>query len=184
MFIHQALLPMKTLPARIIFTLSWLCLMLLMAPAFAQNPAEDKSKRPSPAATVTGADFTIEYSRPSMKGRKIFGELVPFSQVWRTGANEATTFEAKKAVTINGQALPAGKYALFTIPTEKEWTIIFNKTAEQWGSYKYDAKQDALRLKVKPTNTLQPVEQFTISTDKAGVVTMAWENSQVSFTVK
>ncbi|UOQ77294.1 DUF2911 domain-containing protein [Hymenobacter sp. 5516J-16] len=176
---------MKNLHARLLLALSWLCLLLLAAPAFAQKPAEDKSKRPSPPATVTGPTFTIDYSRPSLKGRKAFGgQLVPYGQVWRTGANEATTFEAKQAVTINGQTLPAGKYALFTIPGEQEWTIIFNKTANQWGAFKYDAAQDALRVKVTPTKTAAPVEQFTISSSNAGVVTMAWENAQASFTVK
>ncbi|GGG50219.1 DUF2911 domain-containing protein [Hymenobacter glacieicola] len=176
---------MKDLNARLLLALSWLCLLLLASPAFAQKPAEDKSKRPSPPATVTGPTFTIDYSRPSLKGRKAFGgQLAPYGQVWRTGANEATTFEAKQAVTINGQPLPAGKYALFTIPGEQEWTIIFNKTANQWGSFKYNAAQDALRVKVKPTKTPAPVEQFTISADNAGVVSLAWENAQASFTVK
>ena len=157
--------------------------------AFAQTTKapEDKCKRPSPPATVSttvgDAKITIDYSRPSMKGRKIFGELEPYGKVWRTGANEATTFETYQAVTINGQALPAGKYALFTIPTEQEWTIIFNKTADQWGAYKYDEKQDALRVKVKPTKTAQPVEQFAIKADKSGTVTMAWENTQAAFKI-
>ena len=169
------------------FLLLFMWAVLLSGGAFAQAPAkmpEDKSKRPSPPATVTGSTFTIEYSRPSMKGRKIFGELEPYGKVWRTGANEATTFEAKQAVKINGQALPAGTYALFTVPGEQEWTIIFNKTAKQWGAFKYDEKQDALRVKVKPSKTAQPVEQFTIAADKAGTVTMAWENTQAAFTVK
>lgn len=176
---------MKTLSARVLLLLSWLCVLLVAAPALAQQkPAEDKSKRPSPPATVSAPNFTIEYSRPSMKGRKIFGGLEPYGKVWRTGANEATTFEARKDLRINGQPLPAGKYALFTIPGEQEWTIIFNKTASQWGAYDYKQDQDALRVKATPTRTAQPVEQFTISTDAAGNVTMAWENTQVSFAVK
>ena len=176
---------MKFLTSRALLVLSWLCVLLLAAPALAQQkPAEDKSKRPSPPATVSAPNFTIEYSRPSMKGRKVMGGLVPYGQVWRTGANEATTFEAKQAVRINGQELPAGKYALFTIPGEQEWTIIFNKTANQWGAYDYKQDQDALRVKAKPTRTAQPVEQFTISTDPAGNVTMAWESTQGSFAVK
>ncbi|SMB99215.1 conserved hypothetical protein [Hymenobacter roseosalivarius DSM 11622] len=170
------------------FLLLFVCAILLSGGAFAQaKMPEDKSKRPSPPATVSttvgAAKITVDYSRPSMKGRKIFGALEPYGKVWRTGANEATTFEASQAVTINGQALPAGKYALFTIPGEQEWTIIFNKTAEQWGAYKYDEKQDALRVKVKPTKPAQPVEQFTIKADKAGTIMMTWENSQVAFKV-
>ncbi|GGF07838.1 DUF2911 domain-containing protein [Hymenobacter cavernae] len=148
---------------------------------------EDKSKRPSPpakaTATVGGATVTIDYSRPSVKGRKIFGTLEPYGKVWRTGANEATTFEVSKDVKIEGQTLPAGKYGLFTIPGETEWTIIFNKTADQWGAYKYDAAQDALRVKVKPKKTAQLTEVFTINLDKTGKVAMLWENTEVDFTV-
>ncbi|MBC6989888.1 DUF2911 domain-containing protein [Hymenobacter sp. BT491] len=148
---------------------------------------EDKSKRPSPPAKVSAmvgaANVTIDYSRPSMKGRKIFGGLEPYGKVWRTGANEATTFETSKDVKIEGQALPAGKYALFTIPGETEWTVIFNKTADQWGAFKYDAAQDALRVKVKPKKTAQPTEVFTINLDKSGKVSMLWENTEVDFTV-
>jgi hypothetical protein len=159
--------------------------VLLTGSALAQGKMpDDKSKRPSPPATVTGSNFVIEYSRPSLKGRKAFGELEPYGKVWRTGANEATTFEAKKDLKINGQALPAGTYALFTIPGEQEWTIIFNKTAKQWGAFKYDEKQDALRVKVKPTKTAASVEQFTIAADKAGTVTLAWDTTQAAFTVK
>jgi len=148
---------------------------------------EDKSKRPSPPAKATaavgGTTVTIDYSRPSVKGRKIFGEMEPYGKVWRTGANEATTFEVSKDVKIEGQTLPAGKYGLFTIPGETEWTIIFNKTANQWGAFKYDAAQDALRVKVKPKKTAQLTEVFTISLDKTGKVAMLWENTEVDFTV-
>lgn len=175
---------MKTSSPKFLLLFVWV-MLLCTGSAVAQTTKapEDKSKRPSPPATVTGPNFTIEYSRPSLKGRKVFGELEPYGKVWRTGANEATTFEAKQAVKINGQALPAGKYALFTIPNEQEWTIIFNKTANQWGAYDYDEKQDALRVKVKPTKTAQPVEQFTITASKAGTVAMAWDTTQAAFTV-
>jgi hypothetical protein len=148
---------------------------------------EDKSKRPSPpakaTATVGGATVTIDYSRPSVKGRKIFGELEPYGKVWRTGANEATTFEVNKDVKIEGQTLAAGKYGLFTIPGETEWTIIFNKTANQWGAFKYDASQDVLRVKVKPKKLAQLTDVFTINLDKSGKVAMMWENTEVDFTV-
>lgn len=182
---------MKTSSPKFLLLFVWV-MLLFAGNAIAQTQTktkapEDKSKRPSPPATVSttvgDAAITINYSRPSMKGRKVFGELEPYGKVWRTGANEATTFETTKPVTIEGKALPAGKYALFTIPNEQEWTIIFNKTADQWGAYKYDEKQDALRVKVKPTKTAQPVEQFTIKADKAGTVTMAWENTQAAFKV-
>ncbi|SHJ51368.1 Protein of unknown function [Hymenobacter daecheongensis DSM 21074] len=174
-------------PARFLFA----ALLLLAGHTYAQDKKmpEDKSKRPSPPATVTTTvgttTVTIDYSRPSVKGRKVFGgELVPYNAVWRTGANEATTFSVDKAVKIEGQALPAGKYALFTIPSATEWTIIFNKTANQWGAYEYDQKQDALRVKVKAQKTAAPVEQFTITADKSGKVNLMWENTQASFMVK
>jgi hypothetical protein len=152
---------------------------------------EDKSKRPSPPAvvktTVRGTDVTIDYSRPSLKGREAFGEkspLAPNGEVWRTGANEATTFTVSKDVKIEGQALPAGTYSLFTIPGPSEWTVIFNKTAKQWGAYDYKAADDVLRVKVKPKLVATPVEQFTIMADKSGKVTMAWGKTTASFTVK
>ncbi len=155
------------------------------------KPAEDKSKRPSPPAeakaTVSGTALLINYSRPSLKGRAAFGPkaaLAPAGEVWRTGANEATTFSVDKAVKINGQTLPAGTYALFTIPGPTEWTLILNKTAQQWGAYTYDTKQDALRVKVKPTALAAPVEQFTISAENSGRVALRWASTEVGFEVK
>jgi nucleoid-associated protein YgaU len=166
----------------------------VQTPAPATAPAkmpEDKSKRPSPPAvvktTVRGTDVTIDYSRPSLKGREAFGEkspLAPNGEVWRTGANEATIFTVSKDVKIEGQALAAGTYSLFTIPGPGEWTVIFNKTAKQWGAYDYKAADDVLRVKVKPTTIATPVEQFTITADKSGKVTMAWAKTAASFTVK
>ncbi|GAB3636087.1 DUF2911 domain-containing protein [Hymenobacter arcticus] len=159
-------------------------------PAQAKKP-EDKSKRPSPPAvvktTVGSTDVTIDYSRPALKGREAFGPkspLAPVGDVWRTGANEATTFTVSKAVKINGQALAAGTYGLFTIPGATEWTIIFNKTAKQWGAYEYKAADDVLRVKVKPTTLTTPVEQFTITADKTGKVALMWAKSEAAFMVK
>lgn len=176
-----------------LFSACWLLvLVLLSGGAFAQDQMagkkpEDKSKRPSPPATVSatinGVPVTIDYSRPHSKGRQVFGKLVPYSQVWRTGANEATTFKVEKAAIINGQTLPAGMYALFTIPGPDEWTIIFNREFKQWGAYEYKSGEDALRIKVKPTKLAQPVEQFTITADASGPVRMMWENTQAEFTV-
>ncbi|GAA4498797.1 DUF2911 domain-containing protein [Hymenobacter ginsengisoli] len=152
---------------------------------------EDKSKRPSPPAVakadVHGTEVTIDYSKPSLKGRAAFGEkspLAPVGEVWRTGANEATTFTVSKPVKINGQALAAGTYGLFTIPGATEWTIIFNKTAKQWGAYDYKAADDVLRVKVKPTTLASPVEQFTITADKSGKVALMWGKTEVAFMVK
>ncbi len=167
-------------------------LLTYAAPAQAQDKMpEDKSKRPSPPAvvktTVGSTDITIDYSKPSLKGRAAFGDkspLAPNGEVWRTGANEATTFTVSKAVKINGQPLAAGTYALFTIPAAGEWTIVFNKTAKQWGAFKYDLKEDALRVKVKPTTLATPVEQFTITADKSGKVALMWAKTEADFMVK
>ena len=164
-------------------------LLLVSAAAQAQDKMpEDKSKRPSPPATasavVGGTTVAIDYSRPSLKGRKAFGALVPYGQVWRTGANEATTFTVDKAVKINGKALPAGKYGLFTVPTATTWTVIFNKVPNQWGAFKYKEADDALRVTVPARKLAAPVEQFDIAVDKAGVVALKWENTEADFTVK
>lgn len=149
---------------------------------------QDKSKRPSPPATVTqtvkGTTITIDYSRPSVKGRNVWeGNFAPYGKVWRTGANEATIFTVDKDVKVNGKTLPAGKYSLFTIPGEKEWTIIFNKTAEQWGAYKYDSTADQLRVTAKPKANAM-TEQFTINITPKGVVELMWDKVKVPFTVK
>ncbi|MGI4833533.1 MAG: DUF2911 domain-containing protein [Janthinobacterium lividum] len=175
-----------------LFALAGTALLLHTAPAQAQGQMpEDKSKRPSPPATakadVHGTDVTIDYSRPALKGRAAFGDkspLAPVGEVWRTGANEATTFTVSKPVKINGQALAAGTYGLFTIPGPGEWTVVFNKTAKQWGAFKYDAKEDALRVKVKPKTLPSPVEQFTINVDNSGKVAMQWATTEADFVVK
>lgn len=150
----------------------------------------DKSKRPSPPAKVSetiksGAVITIDYSQPSVKGRTIGKDLEPKDgKVWRTGANEATVFEASKAVKVEGKDLPAGQYALFTIAGAGEWTIIFNKTAKQWGAYEYKEADDALRVKVKPLKSASFAEKMKFTIDKSGVVTLWWGDLQVPFTVQ
>lgn len=152
---------------------------------------QDKSKRPSPPAkaeaSVGDLNIAIHYNSPAVKGREIWGKLVPYGDVWRTGANEATTFEINKDVTIEGQKLAAGKYALFTIPGENEWTIIFNKDASQWGAYNYDKNKDALRVTVKPGKAaaFQETLNFAVNAENGtGVVVFTWENSSFSFKVK
>ena len=144
--------------------------------------------RQSPAAKATGkagnTNITISYSQPSVKGRKIWGDLVPYGKVWRTGANEATTFEVDNNVKIEGQALPKGKYALFTIPGESDWTIIFNKTPDQWGSFRYKQEDDALRVKVKPSKSAALTEMMTFNIGNDGKVVLQWENLQVPFKVQ
>ena len=147
--------------------------------------AQDKPL--SPQATVEGkigaANVKIVYSQPSARNRKMMGEKEHYGQVWRTGANEATTIEFDKPVKIEGKDVPAGKYALFTIPGENEWTIILNKESKQWGAYKYNEKQDQLRVKVKPSKTDSFVETFNIALGK-DEVQMKWENTAVAFKVK
>ncbi|OOQ60202.1 DUF2911 domain-containing protein [Mucilaginibacter pedocola] len=116
--------------------------------AFAQQ--KPASPRDSVSAAVAGSNITINYGSPSVKGRKVFGELEPYGKVWRAGANEATTFTTTKDITVEGKTLPAGTYGFFAIPTATTWTIIFNKVAKQWGAFKYDESKDALRVTVKP----------------------------------
>jgi Protein of unknown function (DUF2911) len=148
----------------------------------------DKSKRPSPPAIATetissGAIITIDYSQPSLKGRKVGTELAPYGQVWRTGANEATSFEVNKDVKVEGQSLPAGKYGLYSIPGEKEWTIIFSKTWKQWGT-QYKEADDALRVKVSSAKTETLTEKMTFVIDKSGKVSLSWGDTVVAFMVQ
>jgi hypothetical protein len=160
-------------------------LMIALATVFSSVIAQEKPL--SPQATVEGkigaANVKIVYCQPSARGRKMLGENEPYGQVWRTGANEATTIEFDKPVKIEGKDLPAGKYSLFTIPGENEWTIIINKEAKQWGAYKYSEKNDALRVKVKPTKAASFVETFNIALGK-DEVQLKWENTAVAFKVK
>jgi len=151
---------------------------------------QDKSKRPSPPAIVTqqiasGAVISIDYSQPSVKGRAIGTELEPKDgEVWRTGANEATVFETSKTVKINGKELAAGKYGLFSISGANSWTIIFNKTWKQWGAFKYNEAEDALRITATPQKAATFAEKMTFTIDKNGLVTLLWGDSKVSFTVE
>jgi hypothetical protein len=102
------------------------------------------------AEVIDGVPVAVSFGRPSVRGRRVFGELVPWNEVWRTGADEATAIALGEDVLVEGRPLPAGVYALFTIPTEGAWTVIFNRQAEQWGAYRYDEAQDALRVEVTP----------------------------------
>ena len=148
----------------------------------------DKSKRPSPPAKVSetlssGVTVTIDYSQPSVKGRSIGKELAPYGKVWRTGANEATVFELSKDAMVGGKKLAAGKYGLYSIPNTTEWTIIFNKTWNQWGT-NYTEGDDALRIKATPTKAKAFTEKMTFNINKNGTVTLMWGDTQVSFMVK
>lgn len=167
------------------------CLLLFTALAgpslsSAQNAPAAKAQ-PSPAATASGkvgaATVTVAYSSPSVKGRSIWGGLVPYDQVWRSGANEATTFTTDQPLTVEGQTLPAGTYSLFTIPTATQWTVIFNKTPKQWGAFKYDQKQDALRVTVTPRKAPTMAERLVYNVTPQGLV-LHWENLEVPIAMK
>lgn len=149
-----------------------------------EEPKEDKSTRPSPPKEVTGqiagVDIKLDYSSPAVKGRTIWGDLEPYGEVWRTGANEATTIELSKDVSIEGKTLAAGKYAVFSIPNENNWTIIFNKDADQWGDYNYDEAKDALRVEVSPKSLDEQIErlEFVI---RANDIALRWDKLEVAF---
>ncbi len=174
--------------------ISIVVLPFLLLAAVLLYAQQDKSKRPSPPGTATakfsdGKTITVDYSRPKVndpktgKMRKIFGELVPFDKVWRTGANEASTFVTTADLMVGDLHVPAGSYTLYTIPGQSEWTIIINKQTGQWGTV-YQQDQDLGRTKVKSEKTSSPVEQFTISFDQASgkntKMNLEWENTKVS----
>src|SRR5258708_6910867 len=144
--------------------------------------------KPSPPATATcdlggGKTIKTDYSSPRMKGRKIYGDLVPFGQVWRTGANEATTFVASADVVVGGKTVPAGSYTIFTVPTADKWTLIVNKKTGEWGiPYKYESDELA-RVYMKVTKLPAPVENFTIAYDKSATgctLRLDWETTRAS----
>lgn len=157
--------------------------ILFTAAAFAQG-----GSRPSPAASATcdlGAGKTVKtnYSSPRMKGRKIYGELVPFGEVWRTGANEATTFVPSADVEVGGKSVPAGSYTIFTVPNADKWTLIVNKKTGEWGiPYKYESDELA-RVDMRVSKIPSPVENFTIAYVKAGggcTMHIDWETTRAS----
>lgn len=133
-------------------------------------------------------EVEVKYSRPSARGRVIFGGLEPFGQLWRTGAHDATTIRFSEAVKLNGNDIPAGTYSLFTIPNQNEWTIVINKVAEMHGTSDYAQDQDLVRFAVKPEKSARYYETFTIEVndimkDEAGLF-LLWENTQVKLTIK
>ncbi|SCY11444.1 DUF2911 domain-containing protein [Flavobacterium caeni] len=148
-------------------------LLTLFVSVFA---AAQEKKSPATVAkgAVNGAEITIHYSSPSVKGREIWGKLVPFGKVWRAGADEATTLETSKEILFGGQKLPAGKYAFFVIPEKDQATIILNKEHKQWGAYDYDQSKDQLRVRVKPQAKSDSTEKLTYLINKDNI-TLAWE---------
>ncbi len=170
--------------------------ILLISSANAQNknPVVKVSPLASVSQTIGFTDVTINYCRPGVKGRKIWGGLVPYNKVWRAGANAATKFTFSKDVTINGNKLAAGSYAFFALPTQNEWTLIFNKVADQWGlDYDKNKDKDVLKINVKPVeHDFQEWLEYNFSNmdvQKAGMknsanVNLDWEKLRVSFKIE
>lgn len=163
-----------------------LALITLLAalPALAErgDDSDRASKNGKTTGTVDGVSVTLEYGRPNVKGRTIWGGLVPYGKVWRTGADEATTITFSQDVMVEGQKLAAGTYGLFTIPGEKEWTVIFNQVADQWGAFGYDSGKDALRVTVEP-RAHEMVESMDFVIED-GEVVLRWEKLAVPVSVR
>lgn len=156
-----------------------LTLGLLAAPAIAErgDDTDRKSKNGRLEGSVAGVSVVLEYGRPNVNDRKIWGDLVPYGKVWRTGANEATTITLGNDATVGGETLPAGTYALFTIPSEGPWTIIFNSVADQWGAFNYDPSADVLRIISEPREA-EHVESMDFEIDGSSIV-LRWEELAV-----
>lgn len=156
--------------------------LLAVVIAFASFTSFAQGEKPSPPksaeGTINGAKITINYSSPAVKGRVIWGDLVPLGQVWRAGANDATTFEISKDIKVQGQTLPKGKYTFFIIPGEYESTLIFNKVEKQWGAYSYDASKDALRVNV-PSQQTSTMEERLVYEVKSDGFEVRWEYGKV-----
>ncbi len=158
-----------------------------LAPSLFAAEAKPEFPDASQHATITQrvglTDITVNYSRPDKRDREIFGALVPYGQVWRTGANDPTKIKFSEAVKIGGQDLPAGEYAFYTLPNESEWTVIISKNTKLWGAYGYKPDADALRVQVKPTALATPVETFTIGfddlKDDRATLALEWDRTRV-----
>lgn len=146
-----------------------------------RNPEHRPSPPASDTVVINGVTINIEYSSPGVKKRKIWGELVPYDEIWRTGANKATYLQTTGTIKINGQPLEEGSYAIFTIPTDSSWTIIFNKQWDQWGSYNYDEQQDVFRLEVEPTASPFD-ERMTFNLEKDKLI-FNWEELSYSLSI-
>ena len=171
------------MPKRIVFLVLFSLTFIVFSSA-----QKDKSQRPSPPAQAQcqfsdGKTITVDYSSPRAKGRKVFGDLVPYGQVWRTGANEATTFVTTADTKAGNLPIPAGNYTIFTIPNQNKWTLIVNKKTGEWGiPYKYESDELG-RADMKASQTPSLVENFTISFDQMGnncTMNISWENTKAS----
>ena len=171
---------------KIAFTLAFL---LCCAVSFAQQIQMPQASPSAKIAQKVGlTDVTVDYSRPSTKDRKIFGELVPYGQVWRTGANGATVLSFSTDVIIDGKNIPAGQYALYAIPGKSEWTMILSKNIKLWGAIGYDQNEDLIRFNTKPEKLSKKAETFEISfanmTDTGSDISLKWENTRVDFRIE
>ena len=160
-----------------------LALAISLGPIQAQrgDDANRLSKNGKTEGSIDGIDLTLEYGRPSVKDRKIWGGLVPYDKVWRTGADECSTITLSSDVTIQGEDLGAGTYSLFTVPGEEEWAVIFNKVAEQWGAFNYDESKDALRVTAQ-SRPAEFIESLEIQIEGSEVV-LRWSDLAVPFTI-
>ena len=157
-----------------------------------QLHAQIDTPQPSPLSTVSQrvgmTDVTVTYSRPSMKGRAIYGDLVPYDALWRTGANQATKISFSDTVEVAGKKVPGGEYALFTIPGEQQWTIILNKNTEQSGTGNYQESEDAVRFQVAPIATKETYETFTVAfsdiSQTSASLNILWEDTRVQFPIE
>jgi len=162
-----------------------IALTFLMFSSFVVSGQGTKKSPHATASNMVGdLKIEIDYHQPGVKGREIWGDLVPYDKVWRTGANNATTIEVNKDVKINGQELKAGKYAIFTIPSKDKMTVIFNSESDQWGSYNHNASKDILKVEVKTTMEEEVVERMRFDVTEKGDVNFAWEKLRFSFKVK
>ena len=171
------------------YLLSLSTMSLLLFTALNCTAQQDKSKRPSPPATVTQmvgkTTIAINYSQPSVKGRTIGVDLEPMpDKVWRAGANEATVFETDKDIMVEGKTLPKGKYGFFILVLKESWVLIFNKTWDQWGAFKYKEADDVLRVPVRSGKGTAFAEKLTYKISADGIVTIAWGDMETNFTVQ
>lgn len=155
----------------------------LLVPCVSNAQKTIASPRDSVTGMIGNAKISINYGSPSVKEREIWGKLVPYGKVWRSGANEATTFTTNQPLLIEGKELPAGQYAFFTIPGEKKWTVIFNKVAAQWGAYEYSDREDALRVDVNPEKTEKQNDRLVYKINN-NLVSLLWEQIEVPLSVK
>jgi hypothetical protein len=162
--------------------------VVVLALAFFGYMTYTKSKSPASTAisNQNGISVQVDYCQPYKKGRVVFGQLVPYGKVWRTGANEATIFDVKQDVKVAGKPLKAGKYTLWTIPNPDKWTIIFNGQTGQWGTM-YDETKDVMRVEVPAGKTTETIEQFTINfvpEVSGNDMVLRWENTEVKVPIR